>query len=90
MWAVAVQNTEDDELSLMGPYDNRGYAELVRDGFVAEMDARYGILDVYSVWVVRLRDASTEINMFRSLFDLFGRTSPHARTLDNPDGLDEQ
>lgn len=87
-YAVAVANTETDELSLMGPYDNEGYAQLVRDGFVAEMDARYDFTAVFSVWVVPIRTMTTELTMFRSLFQLFDRTYAHARTLDNDEDLD--
>jgi len=87
-YAVAVANTETDELSLMGPYETEAYAQLVRDGFVAEMDARYDFTAVFSVWVVPMRDMSTEMNMFRSLFQLYDRTATHARAVENLEGLD--
>lgn len=83
MFAIAVANTETDELSLMGPYAIEAIANAVRDSFVAEMDARYGILDVYSVWVVPMRSLNTETTMFQSLFDLYRRTEREARTLES-------
>lgn len=81
-YAVAVQNTETLELTLMGPFDDMDHAQMIRSSFVAEIDAKYGILDAYSVWIVPLRSLSTEINFFTALFGLYDRAD-RDRTLES-------
>ncbi len=87
-YAVAVQHTETLEISLMGPFDDEEHATMIRTSFVVEMDAKYGILDVYSVWIVPLRSMSTEIKAMSSLMDLYRRSERESRTLENLDQLD--
>jgi len=89
MYAVAVQNTETLELDLIGPYETEAKAQLVRDSFAIEMDARYEFLSVFSVWVLPLRDMNTALLAHRSRIDMFTRCDPWARTLNNEYELDQ-
>lgn len=87
-YAVAVQQTETLDFSLMGPFDTEWEAEMTRDMFVEEMDSRDDFTAVYSVWVVPMRTVGTEVTALRTMFDLYTRTMPDARTLDTPYALD--
>lgn len=88
MYAVAVQNTETDELDLMGPYKTEAEAEHVRNSFAYEMDDKYDFMSVFSVWVLPMRDLNTAFNAHRSRIEMYTRLDPWARTLTNEYELD--
>lgn len=83
MYTVIVQHTETDELDQFGPYETKEEAEQARNEYVRIMDDKYGILDVFSVWVQPIRTAETSMAAHRAYIDLYTRLDPEARRLDN-------
>jgi hypothetical protein len=89
MFAVAVQNTETDELDMFGPYDTWDDAAKAASEYRRRMDEPYDFTDVFSVWPINIRTMEQSMLAHKSLIDMYLRLDPESRTLDNPMGLDQ-